>query len=349
MRNWRDVLLSPDSKILDALQIIDAGSMQIALVVDADGKLVGTVTDGDVRRGILRKVPLDSSVASIMTTHPTTAHFTEDRESILTKLRARRLRQIPIVDDEGRVVDMESLEDFLETSKRANWVVLMAGGTGSRLSPLTDDCPKPLLKVGDKPLLETIIQNFLSYGFQRFFISVNYKAEMVKDYFGDGSRWGAEIRYLEEKSRLGTAGCLGLLPERPSEPFLVMNGDLLTKVNFHHLLDFHIDHEAFATMCVREYAFQVPYGVATIDNNRVVAIDEKPIHKFFVNAGIYVLDPAAIDFIPSESSFDMPTLLEHLIAEKLETTVFPIREYWLDVGRVDDFERANGEFSKVFQ
>ncbi|MGQ9826160.1 MAG: nucleotidyltransferase family protein, partial [Desulfotomaculales bacterium] len=238
--------------------------------------------------------------------------------------------------------------DLINPKKRNNVVVIMAGGLGSRLRPLTDECPKPLLKVGGKPLLETILENFLEYGLYNFYFSVNYRAEMIREYFGDGSRWGANIEYINEEKRLGTAGALSLLPEKPKNTVLVMNGDLLTKINFEHLLDFHADTKADATMCVKEYNFQIPYGVVKTDRHRLIEIEEKPVKTFFISAGIYAIEPAVIDLIPRNTYFDMPGLFEKLIKENREAAVFPIREYWLDIGHKEDFERANGEFSEVF-
>lgn len=348
MKNWRDILVRKDATILESIKVIDAGAIQIALVVDDDRRLIGTVTDGDIRRAILRNVPLTEPVATAMNPQPTTVRMDEDRETVLAKMRVKQLRQIPVLDDDGRVVSVEVMEELLGSARRPNWVVLMAGGAGTRLYPLTEDCPKPLLKVGNKALLETIVENFVQYGFHRFFISVNYKAEMILEHFGDGSRWGIDIQYLHERRKLGTAGCLSLLPERPTEPFFVMNGDLLTNVNFNHLLEFHREHKAAATMCVREYDFQVPYGVVRLDEHKVLSIDEKPIHRFFVNAGIYVLEPKALDVVEAERSLDMTTLLETMMGNGEETSVFPIREYWRDIGRPDDFEQANGEFPRVF-
>jgi NDP-sugar pyrophosphorylase family protein len=243
---------------------------------------------------------------------------------------------------------VELLDYLLEAPERENWVVLMAGGLGTRLAPLTDNCPKPLLKVGNKPILETIIENFISHGFKRFYLSVNYKAEMIEEYFGDGSRWGAEIRYLREDKKMGTAGALGLIPEPLTQPFLVMNGDLLTKVNFSQLLNFHQEQNAHATMCVREYDFQVPYGVVSVDKHRIKSIEEKPVHRFFVNAGIYVLDPEAVSLIPADMPYDMTSLFEQMTANEREVIAFPVREYWLDIGHRDDFERAAGDFARIF-
>lgn len=224
----------------------------------------------------------------------------------------------------------------------------MAGGVGSRLRPLTDDTPKPMLRVGDRPLLETILENFIEYGFHHFYFSVNYMADVIKDHFRDGSRWGVSIEYLHEVERLGTAGALRLLPGRPPNELLVMNGDLLTKINFSHLLDFHAAHGSSGTMCVKEYELQVPYGVVNIDNHRITGVDEKPVKRFFVNAGIYVLQPDSLDLLPASGYFDMPSLFEKMIASRRETAAFPVREYWLDIGQMADYDRANGEFLKVF-
>jgi len=195
--------------------------------------------------------------------------------------------------------------------------VIMAGGFGKRLSPLTDDCPKPMLLIGGCPILETVLLNLAGYGFRKYSIAVNYKAEMIMDYFGDGSRWGVSIDYLRESKPLGTAGALGLLKERPEQPIVLMNGDILTKVNFNHLLDFHATQESLATMCVRDYQYQVPYGVVKIDGYQILEIQEKPTQKFFVNAGIYALDPGVIDLIPADEPIDMTDLFDKVMAAKL--------------------------------
>lgn len=349
MNRWKEVLISPDTTILKAIKIIDEGTLQIALVVDASNKLLGTVSDGDIRRAILNGILFDRPVSEIMFTEPTVASCHESCEAILATMKQKKLRQIPLVDQVGCVVGLDSWDELFNIQERKNIVVLMAGGLGTRLGELTKDCPKSLLRIGNKPILETILENCIEYGFKQFYFSVNYKADMVKEHFGDGSRWGVDIRYIEEKKRLGTAGALGLLPEVPTLPLLVMNSDVLTKINFKHLMEFHEEHKSVATMCVREYEFQVPFGVVQVDNHRLTGISEKPVQRFFVNAGIYVLSPESLAVIPKDSFFDMPTLFERLVDNKVETTVFPIHEYWLDVGRIDDFERANGEYKDVFQ
>ena len=228
----------------------------------------------------------------------------------------------------------------------------MAGGLGTRLRPLTEDCPKPLLKIGGTPVLETILEGFINKGFDTFYISVNYKAEMIESYFGDGSRWGVNIEYLRETQRLGTAGSIRLLPEKPDLPFLVMNGDLLTKVDFAQLLEFHLNNQklssAMATMCVREYNMQIPYGVVRQEGNRLTRLDEKPIQRFFVNGGIYVFEPDMIDLIPEDEYFDMTHLFDKMMKNNHKTVVFQIREYWMDIGHKGDFETADGEYGEIF-
>ncbi len=348
MLDWHKVLIQRTATIRESIAVIDSGNLQIALVVDENRRLLGTVTDGDVRRAILRGHPMDGTVDGIMNRTPSTVAATDSAESVLVKMKQRQVAQIPVLDSEGRVVRLETLNDLIYAEVRPNTVVIMAGGLGSRLRPLTDDCPKPMLRVGCKPILETILDNFVECGFGRFYFAVNYMAETITNHFGDGQKWGVDIRYIREDKQLGTAGALGLLPEKQTEPLIVMNGDLLTKVNFRHLMDFHGSQQAVATMCVTEYDFQVPYGVVNTRDSRIISIEEKPVHRFFVNAGIYVINPAAVRIIPKGSYFDMPALFEQLIKNEQATAVFPIREYWLDIGHMDDFERANVDFSHVF-
>ena len=342
MSSWTEVLVAPDDSIRETIRRIDGSSLQIALVVDAERRLLGTVTDGDVRRGILRGVSLDDPATKIMNARPTVARQGDDRDSMRAAMRARLIHQIPVVDAGNRVVGLEVLDSLLG-ERRENLVVLMAGGRGVRLRPLTDDTPKPLLRVGPKPILETILESLIEQGFARFYLAVNYLAEKFEQHFGDGRRWGVDIRYLRESTPLGTAGALSVLPERPAKPLLVMNADLVTRIGFGHLVDFHVSHNAVATMGVREYDFQVPFGVVRMQDERIVEVQEKPTHRFFVNAGIYVFDPAVLDVLAPGKRVDMPELFNTLVKRGGRTAVFPIREYWLDVGRHDDFARASDE------
>jgi len=334
--------------MLEAIGVIERGSRQIALVVDAGDRLLGTVTDGDVRRGILRGVQMDSPVSAIMNRQPRTIGPGASREQELAVMRELQINQLPVVDSEGRVIALETLGELLRSARLGNWVVLMAGGLGTRLRPLTDDTPKPMLPVGGRPLLETIIESFVAQGFSRFFVAVNYKADLFKAHFGDGASLGVSIEYLEEDRRLGTAGALGLLPERPNASLVVMNADLLTSVNFRQLLAFHEAHKAWGTMCVREYSLVIPYGVARLSHHRLEGIEEKPSHQLFVNGGIYALRPDCLDLVRPGVALDMTTLFNKLVESGRETAAFPVHEYWLDIGQVDDLERARSEFARVF-
>jgi dTDP-glucose pyrophosphorylase len=350
IEDWRKLVLVTTDTVADAIKVIDSATAKIALVTNGDAHLVGTVTDGDVRRGMLRRLPLDAPVTQVMNDSPVYMPASKPRKQLLQRMSERQIRQIPLVDSSNRIVGLALLDDLLGTgiNGRPNVAVIMAGGLGSRLRPLTEKTPKPMLKVGNKPLLETIVESLIEHRIGTIYLSINYMADAVRGYFGDGSKWGAEIRYIEENERMGTAGALTLMHPLPEHPFLVVNGDVLTKIDFGSLLDYHEEKGARATMCVREYDFQVPFGVVNIDSDRIIEIDEKPVHRFFVNAGIYVLDPTLLRLMPSEKYFDMPDLFDLVIAANHFTSVFPIREYWLDVGQIEDFHRANSEFPENF-
>lgn len=344
MANWKDVIVSPDTPLVDAIAKVDASGLQVALVLAPDDCLLGILTDGNIRRAILASKSLRVPVSEVMNPNPTARLASTPRDEMLALMHRTTIHQLPLVDEAGRVVGLVTLDELTGVVEHPNWVVLMAGGLGARLQPLTDECPKPLLAVGGKPILENILESFAEQGFKRIFLSVNYKAEMIRNHFGVGDRWGVQVEYLHESTRLGTAGALSLLPEKPSTPIVVMNGDLLTRTNYDNLLQFHNAQGSTATMAVREYDFQVPYGVVRLDGARIEAIEEKPVQRFFVNAGIYALSPDALDHLPAETFFDMPTLFEHLIAAGKTPAAYPLREYWLDIGRLDEFERAQREW-----
>jgi dTDP-glucose pyrophosphorylase len=343
MKDWRKALVRAGESVREVMRRIDAASLQIALVVDGEDRLVGTVTDGDIRRGILRGSGLDDPIDRVMNRKPTTVSHAEDPTVILALMRTTRLRHVPVVE-EGRVVGLETLEDLLSAPERDNAVVLMAGGRGTRLLPLTETTPKPMLPIGGRPILEHALVGLAEQGFRRFFVAINYLGEMVEDHFGDGSRWGVSIDYLRETKPMGTAGALSLMPEAPDKPFLVMNGDILTKLNFNQLMEAHSAGGASATVCVRSYDYQVPFGVTRIEEDRLIGIEEKPTLRHFVNAGIYVVEPQTLEHVPSDRFFDMPQLLDTLLRHERPVQVFPITEYWLDVGRHDELQRAIGEY-----
>ncbi|MCI1965844.1 MAG: nucleotidyltransferase family protein [Oscillospiraceae bacterium] len=349
MDDWKKALILPNLKIREAIEIIDRNSQQIAVVADENDKLLGTVTDGDIRRGILKGISMDRSVSLIMNSHPIQIPKLTDRTSILNLLRVNKVRHLPVVDEEGRVVGIERLDELLTQSHRENWVVIMAGGLGKRLGALTDHCPKPMLKIGEKPVLETILQQFIRQGFSHFCFSVNYKAEQIKEYFGDGSAWGVEIHYIKEEKRMGTAGSLSLFPFETHVPMIVMNGDILTKLSFEQLLNFHLKHQAEATIAVTTYDYQVPYGVIKANRDRLIGFEEKPVYASFINAGIYVLNPEALCYIPENSCFEMNSLFEIMLQHDDPVCLFPIREYWIDIGRVGDFYQAGKDYENEFQ
>lgn len=346
MKNWRKLIVSEQQTLLETMRLIDETSLQFAIVLNEEDVLLGTVTDGDIRRGILRGEGLDVAISSVMNTTPFTAIQGQSFTAYKQLMKQKKLKQLPIVDKQNKVIDVLFI-DAIDICSNKNEVILMLGGLGTRLRPLTENIPKPMLKVGSKPIVETIVDGFKQYGYTNFTFCVNYKKEVIQSYFQHGAAFGVHIHYVEEQKRMGTAGALSLLTQRPTEPFFVMNGDLLTQVNFDQLMQFHLEQDAVATMCVREYEYQIPYGVIETNGTDLVAIKEKPVHRSFVNAGIYVLSPKVFDYIPNDEFYDMPTLFEKLIEEQLKTAVFPIHEYWLDIGQMDDFQRANEYYKEL--
>jgi len=346
MNEWRETLIGANTTIHEAIREIDRVSAQIVLVVDEQQKLLGTVTDGDIRRGILRGFSYEEPVTKIMKKNPVTTGKNVSKNEILELMRINDVARIPVLNEKGQVVGIEFLDNFLsKPTKKDNIVVLMAGGLGSRLRPLTGECPKPMLLIGDKPLMEIILLNFIEYGFHRFYISVNYKADIIEEFFKDGSKWGVEIHYLREKKKMGTAGSLSMLPKDVMhEPVIVMNADLLTRVNFNQFLDFHLSHQSAATMAIRKYEFQMPYGAVTTNNYHIVSIDEKPVQQFFVNAGMYILSPNVLGDI-SDSYYDMTSLFQDISDKGLQTVAFPIREYWLDIGGIKEYKQGEIDYS----
>ncbi|QFI55002.1 nucleotidyltransferase family protein [Aeromonas simiae] len=347
-KNWEKVVLSTEHTVRDALTVINAAALRVCLVVDEKQHLLGVVTDGDVRRAILNNVSLTQSVTAVMNPTPITVSAKLTRAQLLETMRERSILSLPVVDDAGRLIGLETWEQAAKAPSYDNPVFIMAGGFGTRLRPLTDNCPKPMLKVGDKPILETLLSQFLKAGFKNIYISTHYMPEQITGYFGDGSAWGANIRYVYEDTPLGTGGALGLLPaDIPALPLIMINGDVLTTVDFNRLLDFHVENGADATMCVREYDYQIPYGVITGEGNKITSMIEKPVHHFFVNAGIYVVGPHIVQSVQKGERVDMPTLLErHMQADK-QVLMFPIHEYWLDIGRMEDFHRAQSDISSL--
>jgi len=340
VRDFSRITIPEDLPTFQAMRVIEEGAVQLALVLNEAGRLVGTLTDGDIRRGILNGLSLNEPVQRLMNPHFRYVEKNHNKSIVLETLRSELLRQIPVIDEQGCVVDLYLLEEFLAPSHLPNPVVIMAGGKGTRLRPYTETCPKPMLLVDGKPLLEILLLQCIDSGFSKFFFSVNYLKQQIIDYFQDGSQWGVIIEYLNEDKPLGTAGSLSLLPYNLQDPILILNGDVLTKLNIRHLLNFHLDHQAMATLCVREHEISVPFGVVQTKGVELDGFDEKPSYKFLVNAGIYILCPEMLDLIPASHFMDMPTLLEEIQAAGHSVAVCPIHEYWLDIGRPDSLHQA---------
>lgn len=348
MTNWTKTFVREDETIRQVMLRIDAAELQIALVVDEKCRLRGVITDGDLRRGLLKGLTLESLANEVMNDSPVTASPDMRLPAIEEMMDKHDLHQVPVLDKDGVIVSLALHGRFLPRERLDNLVVLMVGGLGSRLGELTKHVPKPLLRIAGKPILEIILDGLISQGLHRFVLAVNYKGDMIERYFSNGRRWGAEIDYLREEKQLGTCGALSLLENRPKEPLVVMNGDILAKINFASMLDFHRQHGARATVAVRQYDVDVPFGVVDSQADRVTALREKPISKYTVNAGMYVLDPGCIDLIPDNQHFDMTSLLASLLEAGDAVYQYPIDDYWLDIGRCSDFEKAHSDFEEHF-
>jgi len=339
-------MIPPHRSIRDAMAVIDRGAKGIALVVDEDRRLIGTVTDGDVRRLILAGGSLDAPVSELLARkagsrypQPITARADSPPAEWLRRMQEARIRQLPLLDADGRVTALVTLDELLPEPALPVQAVIMAGGYGKRLRPITEELPKPMLPLGDRPLLELIIEQLRQAGVHRANITTHYLSEKITSYFGDGHDFGIELNYVTEDRPLGTAGALGLM-EQPDEPLLVVNGDILTRVDFRAMLTFHREHGADLTVGVRQYELQVPYGVIECDGPRVRRLREKPSLGFLVNAGIYLLEPSVYRYIPSGQRLDMTDLIERLLAEGRTVVSFPIVEYWVDIGQLEDYEKA---------
>ncbi|ABV51057.1 Nucleoside-diphosphate-sugar pyrophosphorylase [Prochlorococcus marinus str. MIT 9215] len=340
--------VNENADLRKALEILTSTQVGIALIINHKYKLMGTLTDGDIRRGLLNGFNLESKVSDVMNKNYTFIYEKEvtDIAIALKKFSKKGVRHLPVLNNEGILKNL--LLNYNDGSEKImnNPVIIMAGGLGSRLRPHTDKCPKPMLKINGKPILEIIIKNCIDSGFREFFISVNYLKNIIKDYFGDGSKWGIKISYLEENEPLGTGGSLILLPKDLKNPFLVLNGDVLTKFNPSKLLEFHNKNNATATLSVREYILEVPFGVVETDGLQVTDLLEKPSYPKLVNAGVYVLNPNVISLIKNEEKLDMPELLLRVQQRSQKVIAFPIHEYWLDIGRLESLKKAFSTWDK---
>jgi dTDP-glucose pyrophosphorylase len=332
--------------VRDTIGNLNESGLQIVLVVTTEGTLVGTITDGDIRRGMLRGLDLSSPIDSIVYREALVVPPKLARTTVLGLMQANEIHALPVVDETRRVVGLHVLTELLTPAKRSNLMVIMAGGKGTRLRPDTENCPKPLLPVRGKPMLEHIIERAKADGFERFALAVHYLGHMIEEYFGDGSRWQVHIEYLREDSPLGTAGAIGLLEPRPEAPFAVSNGDVLTDIRYGELLEFHCRHGAAATMTVRPHEWQHPFGVVRTKGVDITGFDEKPITRTYVNAGIYALQPSVVDCLQVGEHCDMPTLFGRLRERGERTIVYPMHEPWMDVGLPAELERAQSTWAR---
>jgi len=338
---WREAILPINATIGDAIRNLDKVSIKIVMVVNKSGVLQGTISDGDIRRGLLKGLNLDSPVTTVIHANPLVVMPDLERDLVMQLMTANNIQQIPIVNSQRNILGLHLWGDIASLPLRPNLMVIMAGGKGMRLRPHTENCPKPMLTVAGKPILEHIIQRAKSEGFTRFIIATHYLGHMIKEYFGDGDSFGIQINYLCENSPLGTAGALSLLKPLPDFPFIVTNGDVITDIRYGELLDFHCRNSAMATMAVRLHEWRNPFGVVQIEGNVITGFEEKPVSRSHINAGVYAIEPGAINYLNFDEYCDMPTLFERLQNELKLTVAYPMHEPWLDVGRPDDLKQAN--------
>ena len=340
---WRQAILPFDATIGQAVSNLNQVAIKIILVVTEDGMLEGTISDGDIRRGLLKGLDMNSSIANIIHRNALVVPPELPRELVMQLMVANKIQQIPVVDEQHHIVGLHLWDEITTPPMRPNLMVIMAGGMGTRLLPHTESCPKPLLLVAGKPMLEHIIERAKLEGFNHFVLAIHYLGHMIEAYFGNGERLGVQINYLREESPLGTAGALGLLNPLPDNPFVVTNGDVITDIRYGELLDFHTRHAAAATMAVRVHEWQHPFGVVQTQGVEIVGFEEKPVARSHINAGVYALDPLALSVLTVDMHCDMPTLFERLQANKKRTVAYPMHEPWLDVGRPVDLQLANNQ------
>jgi len=340
-QNWRQAILPTNATIGQVIRNLNQIAIKIVMVTNEEGKLEGTISDGDIRRALLEGLDLNSPITNVIHRNALVVPPDLDRQLVKELMVANKIQQIPVVDATHHVVGLHLWNEITTRVARPNLMVIMAGGKGTRLRPHTENCPKPLLAVAGKPMLEHIIERAKLDGFTQFVLAIHYLGHMIEAHFGDGARLGVQIKYLKEESPLGTAGALGLLNPQPDVPFVVTNGDVITDIRYGEMLDFHVRHAAAATMAVRVHEWQHPFGVVQIQGVDIVGFEEKPITRSHINAGVYALEPNALNVLAADAHCDMPTLFERLHAKALRTVAYPMHEPWLDVGRPDDLQAAN--------
>lgn len=350
LNEWQKLTVSPEVDIKTVIEVINnSAGAQIALVVDTKNRLLGTITDGDLRRRMLRGLGLEGNAGDAMCEKYVSTLPGTPNSSALILMREYSLRQIPIVDQNKFLHGIILQNELIDAPRRHNSVVIMAGGRGKRLAPLTDSTPKPMLLAGGKPMLETILEKFITQGFVKFYFAINYLGGQICDHFGDGKNWNVKINYLRERKPLGTAGSLHMLDRRMNGfPIIVCNADILTNLYYPHLLEFHHRCKSQMTACVKSYQHEIPFGVVQVENERLTAIVEKPVVSHLVSAGIYVLNPSVINRLIADSDIDMPELISHLLENKIPVSCFPLHEDWIDVGSSSQLDRVNLQHSNIF-
>lgn len=334
--------LSPNATLFDAMQSINNNFGEVVFITNDDSVVIGVITDGDIRRGLLRDLSLKSSVREIMSTSFISIPESASRVEALDLMKARHVRQLPVLNSEKKLVGVHLLTELVGVQAKPHAAVIMAGGKGSRLGDLTQKCPKPMLTVAGRPILERIILHLVGSGIRKIFISVNYMSEVIQNYFQDGHKFGCEISYIQEPKALGTAGSLAYLPKDLSHPILVMNGDLVTSFDVLQLLESHETSKSVGTVCVRPHLIEIPYGVVSSKEKKVLSIEEKPSLSINVSGGVYVLNPSVLALIQTEEEIHMPELIQRLIQNQLPVGSFELEGDWIDVGRKEDLNRAKG-------
>jgi dTDP-glucose pyrophosphorylase/CBS domain-containing protein len=346
LEGWKKTMLPPGATMEQAIRSLNETLLQIILVVSSEGRLLGTITDGDIRRGLISDAKMNSSIDTILNHEPLVVPPDLSRDMVLQLMQANLIHQVPILDKNRRVLGIHFWDDIVTPKNRSNLMVIMAGGEGKRLRPHTEKCPKPMLPVNGKPMLEHIINGAKAEGFQHFILAVYYLGKRIEDYFGDGSQWNIQIDYLHEESPIGTAGALSLLNPRPDSPFVVSNGDVLTDIRYGDMLDYHYRHGASATMAVHIHEFQHPFGIVHTKGVEIIGFEEKPLVRNHINAGVYVLEPDVLDNLKSGEHCDLPALFDCLRDSNARTIVYPMHEPWLDVGHIDDLKQAQDKHSE---
>lgn len=348
MDDWKKTVVDERASVRDVLKALDRGSNRIVLVVDDKYKLAGTVTDGDVRRGLLGNLEMHDPVGVISNKSPFSICSNLSKEEKIDILKKNHILAIPVVDNSYKLVGLESLSDLMRPSPKKNPVCIMAGGFGLRLGALTDNCPKPMLPVGETPLLERIVLRFIENGFTEFYITTHFMPEVIKNHFGDGSQWGVNIKYIHESSPLGTGGAIGLLANYiGDEPVIVINGDVLTDISFDNLIRHHEESGDAITICAREREFAISYGVVNEVDAKVCSLEEKPIYRYKINLGIYVFDKSVVESAVGLNRIDMPSILEKNIALGAKVGCYEDSSYWLDIGQLEDYEKAQKDVHRV--